>query len=178
MILDIVKHPADILQQKTKELTKTELTSDEVQELIDNMIETMHQADGVGIAGPQVDKNKRLCIIGKHGIPEDRDDLPTEDGGDMPLINPHWEKLDNETDIEQEGCLSIPNTFGKVKRYKNIEVTALNRNGDEINFKANGYLARVIQHEIDHLAGTLFIEKASDIKEIDPIKEAIKRKDQ
>lgn len=178
MDLNIVKHPADILQTETEEMKKEDITKKETQNLIDNMIETMHRADGVGIAGPQVNQEKRLCIIGKHCIPKERNNLPLEDSGDMPLVNPEWKKIDNETHIDQEGCLSIPHTFGKVKRYKNIEVSALDRDGNEINFQASDYLARVIQHETDHLNGVLFIEKASDIKEIDPIKEAIRRKDQ
>ncbi|MFB6181722.1 MAG: peptide deformylase [Candidatus Magasanikbacteria bacterium] len=176
MKLDIIKHPDDILQQKTKEVDAEELQSEEVQTRIDNMIETMHAADGVGLAAPQVGKSKRFTIIGKHALKDKNIDLPTEESGDLPLINPYWNKLNKKKTVDKEGCLSISNTFGTVKRWKKIEVKALDRNGNELSFVAEDYLARVIQHEVDHLEGTLFIEKATDIEEVDPIEQAVKNR--
>ncbi len=176
MKLKIVKQPADILQQKTKEVTQEELESDEFQTLIDNMMETMHSADGVGLAGPQVNKSKRLTIISSHAL-ENIDHELIESSEDLPLINPYWEKLDKKQTVDQEACLSIPNTFGKVKRWKNIEVKALDREGNKLTFQASDYLARVIQHEVDHLEGVLFTEKATEIQEVDPIEEAVKNRD-
>lgn len=173
MVLDIVKHPADILQEKTSQVEQME--SSKIQTLIDNMIETMHHADGVGIAGPQVNESLRLTIIGRHAVAK-RDDLPLEDSQDLPLINPTWKKLTKETTIEQEGCLSIPNTYGKVERRKEIKVEAKDRNNNKLNFKASNYLARVIQHEVDHLEGKLFIEKAENVSKVDPIKQAVKNR--
>jgi peptide deformylase len=173
MILEIIKHPSDILTQPTSEVES--VTSNKIQTLIDNMIETMHSADGVGIAGPQVNESLRLTIIGKHAV-EHRDDLPLEESNDLPLINPTWEKLNKTTTTEQEGCLSIPNTFGKVERWKKIKVKAEDRHGNELKFEASNYLARVIQHEVDHLEGTLFIEKAENINEVDPIEQAVKNR--
>ncbi|MFB6226685.1 MAG: peptide deformylase [Candidatus Paceibacteria bacterium] len=176
MKLNIVKHPADILQQKTEELTKEEINSEEIQTLIDNMIETMHAAEGVGLAGPQVNKPKRMTIIGSHAFEGQGVNLPVEESGDLPLINPYWSKLDKKETKQKEGCLSIPNTYGTVKRWKNIEVEALDRDGNKLKFQAQDYLARVIQHEVDHLEGTLFIEKATNIEEVDPIKQAVKNR--
>jgi len=176
MKLEIIKQPADILQQRTEEITQERLESYELQTLIDNMIETMYSADGVGLAGPQVNKNKRITIISSHAL-EDIDHELIDNSEDLPLINPYWEKLNKRQTVDQEACLSIPNTFGKVKRWKNIEVKALDRNGNKLKFEASNYLARVVQHEVDHLEGVLFTEKATEVQKVDPIEKAVKNRD-
>lgn len=156
MILPISKHPTDdILRVQTKDMTVEVLTSHKTQKLIDDMIDTMYSAEGIGIAGPQVFQDARICIIGK-----DADDTLTED---LALINPTWERISRKKAGDLEGCLSIPKTYGKVMRWKNIKVSALDRHGEKLEFEAHGFFARVIQHEVDHLDGILFIDKATGI---------------
>jgi peptide deformylase len=83
------------------------------------------------------------------------------------LINPTWQKINKKTHIELEGCLSVPKTYGKVKRYKNIYAEAINRKGERIEFEANDFFAKAIQHEVDHLDGILFIDKAKGIYQVE-----------
>lgn len=116
------------------------------QKLIDDMIETMYDAAGVGLAGPQVFVSQRLFVY---------------DVGEGPdaLINPEIVEADGN-EIGPEGCLSIPRLHGDVPRSKKVTVTGLNRKGKRVRIEAEDFLARVFQHEIDHLNGVLFIDKA------------------
>ena len=117
------------------------------------MIETMQEAPGVGLAAPQIGVGLRVIVV---ETPEDEDD--PQGGTQLQLINPEILKQDGEQ-IGEEGCLSIPGYVGIVKRSQNIAVKALNRKGKEVKVKASGYLARVLQHEIDHLDGVLFTDR-------------------
>ncbi len=152
MKLTIITHPNKILRQKNARVKKNTL---ELKKLIQNMIKTMYADDGIGLAAPQIGKNIQLCIIGKDAIPNSNKDLI--------LINPSWEKISDETNTDLEGCLSIPNTYGLVKRYSHILVKAVDEDLQPIKLKAQNFMARVIQHEIDHLNGVLFIDKAEKI---------------
>src|SRR3989339_651210 len=154
-MLSIVTLPNKILRTRSKELDPDILLSKEIQELTKEMIPIMYTSDGIGLAAPQVGKNIRLCIIGKEATPEKVDDLV--------LVNPIWTKLSRKKLIDVEGCLSVPKTFGRVSRYKDIVVNALDKSGKEIKFEAHDFFARVIQHEVDHLDGILFIDKAKGI---------------
>lgn len=145
-VLPIVKIPDPILLKKTKLVSKIDKS---ILELIDQMIETCRAANGIGLAAPQIGKSLNLCII-------NLEHLGLEP---FTLINPKiTEKSRKKLEME-EGCLSIPGVFGIVKRPKSIRVKALNINGKESEFEANGLLARVIQHEVDHLDGILFTTK-------------------
>ena len=146
-MLEIVKEPTESLRQPSKELDADFILSDEIQKLLKEMTLTMYQDDGIGLAAPQVGKNIRICVIGKEA------NLDSED--DLILINPVWQKTSRRKLVDIEGCLSVPKTYGKVKRYKSIHVEALNKKGDLIEFEAQDFLARVIQHEVDHLNGLL-----------------------
>lgn len=160
MIRAIAKHPDPILRVKTTDMTTEELASQEIQDLIDDMIETMYAAQGIGIAAPQVSQEKRICIVGKEA-----DESLTHD---LVLVNPQWQKVSKKKQKDPlEACLSIPNTNGVVLRWKDIEVAALDRTGQPIQFTAHDYFARVVQHEVDHLNGVLFIDKATDIQTYD-----------
>ncbi|MBI2355759.1 MAG: peptide deformylase [Candidatus Doudnabacteria bacterium] len=146
MILEIVTVPNPILEQKTKPVEKLDRT---ILNLAKNMVETCRNAQGIGLAAPQVGKSIRLCIINlEHmGIPP------------FVLVNPKitnrsWKKVEME-----EGCLSIPGIYGIVKRPERIKVKALNLEGKENELEADGLLARVIQHEVDHLDGILITSK-------------------
>lgn len=164
-MLEVVKVPTESLREKSAEIAPNFVMSEELQNLIKDMVVTMYDDDGVGLAAPQVGKNIRLCVVGKEALKLDKKNtLPIED---LILINPVWQKTSRRKEIDTEGCLSVPKTFGRVKRYRHIEVTALNRHGEELNFEAHEFFARVIQHEVDHLDGILFIDKAKDIYKID-----------
>ncbi|MDP2693011.1 MAG: peptide deformylase [bacterium] len=154
-MLDIVTLPTKSLREKSKEIDLDFLLSTETQKLIDEMILKMYKSDGIGLAAPQVGHNIRICIIGK--------DYEKKMKEDLILINPTWIKTSKKKNTEMEGCLSVPYTFGKVVRLTNIDVEALDRQGNKISFSAKKFLARVIQHEVDHLDGILFVDKATDI---------------
>ena len=113
----------------------------------------MLEKDGVGLAAPQTGKNIRLCVVN------------TKEGP-ICLINPEITKKSWKKEWAEEGCLSIPSIFGQVRRHKNITCKYIDKDKKIIKLDADGLLARVIQHEIDHLDGVLFIDKAKDIKEI------------
>lgn len=146
----IVIYPNDRLKQKAKPVT---VITDEIVDLLDNMRETMIAHDGIGLAAPQIGKSLRIAVV-----------EVDEETGLFELINP--EIIDQQgTDIDVEGCLSIPETYGTVERADEVTVRYFDREGDEIEVTAYGYLARAFQHEIDHLNGELFIDKI-----IDPVK--------
>ncbi|WP_429951553.1 peptide deformylase [Enterococcus sp. AZ101] len=146
----IVIHPNERLKQKAKPVT---MITDETISLLEDMYETMVAHDGIGLAAPQIGKNFQLAVI-------EIDD----ETGLFELINP--EIIERKgSDIDVEGCLSIPETYGTVERAEEVTVRYFDREGDEIEVTAYGYLARAFQHEIDHLNGELFIDKI-----IEPIK--------
>ncbi|NLM69296.1 MAG: peptide deformylase [Firmicutes bacterium] len=140
-VLKIVKLGDPVLRQPTEPVTKI---TKKISRLIQNMIETMYAADGVGLAAPQVGVSKKIVVI---------------DVGDGPivLINPKIVSGSGE-DIDVEGCLSIPGKQAYVKRMAEVVVEALDGEGKPIKIEGRGYLARALQHEIDHLNGILFID--------------------
>ena len=154
-----------VLRAPTRELGEAELASAEVQRLIDDMIETMHDADGAGIAAPQVFEPLRLCVMELANNPR---------YGAVPgfpltvLVNPVVTPLvanpeapaDADTVALYEGCLSVPGLRGRVRRPRKVGVEALDRHGRKFELLLEGPLASVIQHETDHLHGTLFVDRA------------------
>lgn len=156
MLLEIITEPNKILRQVGKKLTQEEIGSKKFKKFIKDLTETMYIRDGVGIAAPQVGQSVMLCVIAK-------DFTPTREK-DLILINPVWEKKSIAKLVDEEGCLSVPGVYGLVKRYKKIKVTASDEQGKEICFEAVDFPARVIQHEIDHLNGILFIDKAKKLR--------------
>lgn len=135
-----------ILRNKSVELTDEEIKSEEIQQLIKNMAITMLDKDGAGLAAPQVGKNIRLFVV------------ETKDGS-LVFINPKITRKFFKKEIDTEGCLSLPGIWGKVKRNYRVKVEFIDKNGNKQSLKAQGLLARVIQHESDHLDGILFIDK-------------------
>jgi len=151
-ILKIITQPNPILRKKSAEISLEKITSRELRGLISSMAKTMVKADGVGLAAPQIGKNIRLAVINsKDGV--------------FCLINPKFTKKSWARELAEEGCLSVPGVFGKVKRHKKISITYYNREGKKIKLTAAGMMARVTQHEIDHLDGILFIDKAVKVEE-------------
>jgi len=154
-MLKIITLPTPSLRERSKEIDRDFLLSPQTQKLIDEMIPKMYESDGIGLAAPQIAHNIRICIIGKDSDKKLKEDLV--------LVNPTWKKSSKKKNTDLEGCLSVPHTFGKVIRYTHIDVQALDRHGNKISFSAKKFLARVIQHEVDHLDGILFIDKATEI---------------
>lgn len=134
----------DILKKKSREV---EVIDDKIQELIDDMIETMHKYNGVGLAAVQVGVLKRIVVIDLY-----------DDNGPIVLINPVIVKTKGEQEVE-EGCLSFPNEFAKVIRPAELTAEYTDREGKRMRVKAKELLAQAISHEVDHLNGELFIEK-------------------
>lgn len=143
-IRNIVKNGDEILRKRAREVEN--VNDEKIQTLIDDMIETMHAANGVGLAAQQVGILKRVVVIDIYDGTEP-----------VVLINPVILKTKGERDVD-EGCLSFPNQFGKVTRPKEVEVEALNREGKKIRIKAKELLAQAICHETDHLDGRLFVD--------------------
>jgi len=145
-----------ILRQKARPVKSI---SAELQELIDNMIETMREANGVGLAGPQVSQPLRLTVV--ETLPRHDDEGNVIEGSRelFVLINPKIVSKSRKMVDGIEGCLSIPGWIGEASRHEKIRVRALDRQGNKIRLRLNGWSARIVQHEIDHLDGVLFIDR-------------------
>jgi peptide deformylase len=162
MVLPILHYPDERLRKTSEEVTS--LTADD-QTLIDNMVETMHKAPGVGLAAPQVGVAKRIFVLDLT-IGKELDAL-------MVLINP--EILSSEgAQTEEEGCLSVPGYQADVTRAASLKVTYMTREGEQATLNAEGLMAKAIQHEMDHLNGILFIDRLSPLRR-DMIKRKIKK---
>jgi peptide deformylase len=144
-----------------------------IQELIDDMIATMRAAPGVGLAAPQVAVGQRIAVIEYAEMPEGApEDAEPPEPKLYVVVNPEIVSASDELVEGAEGCLSIPGYSGTVQRHKAVTVKALNRKGRPIKIKARGWLARIFQHEIDHLDGVLFIDRASRVWKADEEPEA------
>jgi len=155
-------HP--VLRQKAKPIPASEIPSPRVQQLIDDMFETMAEYSGIGLAAPQVHEGLRLFVA---GVRNARVVTPMTDDVEMPLIaviNPQVVVVGDERDSGWEGCLSIPDIRGKVERPMSVRLRALDREGRRIELVASGLPARVIQHETDHLDGVLFFDRMSSFE--------------
>lgn len=148
MILPIKIYPDKILRQRAKKVVS--LKDKKIQRLIWDLAETMKEKDGAGLAAPQVGKSLRIIVVN------------TKDGV-MPLINPKIWLRSFKKELAEEGCLSLPEIFGLVKRSSFAIVSARTQAGKRLRFTARGLLARVICHEVDHLKGVLFIDKVKKI---------------
>lgn len=135
-----------ILRQNSRNVERDEMQTPEFQSLVQDMIETMHQANGIGLAAPQIGLNKNIAIInGAHGA--------------FVIINPRIVHASFRKETDEEGCLSVPEVFGLVRRPRSVHVVYVTADGKEIKERISGLMARVFQHEIDHLRGILFIDK-------------------
>jgi peptide deformylase len=154
---EIITVPHPTLLKKARKVTDF---GPQLQTLVDDMLETLRSAPGVGLAAPQVDVPLRLVVI-EFGDEED-ETVPSKL---YSIINPEITRHSQETVIGTEGCLSVPNLVGDVERYESITIKALNRQGSPIKVKARGWLARIFQHEIDHLDGIIFTDLATQVWE-------------
>jgi peptide deformylase len=161
-IRTIVTLPDPVLRRKARPVTRFDK---DLQTLIDDMIETMREAPGVGLAAPQVGVPERVIVV-EYAEPEE-----VEEGGEPQevepklyvMVNPEIVKASAETEIGVEGCLSIPGLVGEVERTYEIRIKGLNRRGQPMKLKAEGWLARIFQHEIDHINGVLFTDHATKV---------------
>lgn len=150
-ILKILQYPDDRLHTVA---AKVESVTDQTRKLINDMAETMYSAPGVGLAATQVDVHQRILVA------------DTSENGDnlMVFINPEIVAQSGDSELE-EGCLSVPGIYEKVKRFENITVKALNAKGELFTLEADGLLSVCIQHEMDHLMGKVFVEYLSPLKQ-------------
>jgi peptide deformylase len=150
-VYNLVLYGEDVvLREKAKPVKNI---NQNILKLLDNMSDTMYSNKGVGLAAPQIGVSKRVIVL---------------DAGEglIELINPEVLKASGK-EIDNEGCLSLPGLIGEVKRAAHVVVSGLNREGQEVKIEAGGFCARVLQHEIDHLDGILFIDKAVKVRKID-----------
>jgi peptide deformylase len=163
-ILKVARMGHPVLRASTRVLAPADLRHPLTQKLIDDMIETMHEYHGVGLAGPQVHEGLRLFVAML-------DDDPDSKGEAIAIINP--EIIPNATDKREgwEGCLSIPDIRGMVPRFTDITVVALDRHGKKIELKLKDFPARVAQHETDHLDGVLFFDRMTSMQTLTYLEE-------
>lgn len=157
-LLKIVTYPEKSLSMPSD---KVDIIDDEVKQLIQDMGETMFQESGIGLAAPQVGVNKRILVY------DARAQNPDDDGSEqqiIALINPKIIQASGSQLSENEGCLSVVDFRADVKRYEQVTVQAIDMDGNPIEFEAHGLMAVIMQHEIDHLDGILFIDRISTLK--------------
>ncbi|MDT8880689.1 peptide deformylase [Halomonas saccharevitans] len=145
--------------------TPVETVDDEVRRLVDDMLETMYDASGIGLAATQVDVHRRVIVM----------DVSDDRSSPLVLINPEYTPIGDERDPMQEGCLSIPEYYAEVPRALKVHLKALDRDGKLYELEAEGLLAHCIQHEFDHLEGVLFVDYLSPLKRDRVMKKMQKR---
>lgn len=167
-LLQIAKMGHPVLRQRAAEVTRAEIDSSDFQRLIDDMIETMRDADGAGIAAPQVFVSKRVVVVEVRHNPRypDAEAIPL-----TVLINPVIEPLADEEEEGWEGCLSVDNLRGMVPRPIKVRARYLDREGRSHDIVAENFFARALQHECDHLDGVLFVDRVEDTGTLTHLKE-------
>jgi peptide deformylase len=156
----IITPPNPTLRKKA---TRIRSVTPAVQNLADDMVETMRVAPGVGLAAPQVDVSQRVIVVEFAEGSEDAEEGQEVAPKLFVVINPEIIRHSSETVLGTEGCLSLPGLLGDVERYEWVTVKGLDRHGNPFKKKARGWLARIFQHEIDHLDGVLFIDRATQV---------------
>ena len=151
----IVTVPNDVLRKKTHPVTKFDK---DLRTLVDDMVETMRDAPGVGLAAPQIGILQKIIVV-EYGDDEDEEIPPKL----YAVINPQIIRMSAEKEMGVEGCLSIPGVVGDVERSTAIIVKGQNKNGQNVKYKLSGWVARIFQHEIDHLEGVLFTDLAESV---------------
>lgn len=167
-ILKVARLGNPVLRKKALPLTVEELRKPDVQELIDNMVETMREYEGVGLAAPQIHESRQIVVI------ESANSLRYAETPTIPLtilVNPVITYCSEEVADGWEGCLSVGDFRGVVSRSTSVKVDALDRKGKGISINASGFFAVVLQHEIDHLHGIVFIDRMKDLKTLSFLKE-------
>jgi peptide deformylase len=152
-VREIVTEGHPTLRKVAKKVDRREIDDPLFQQLIDDMFETMYAAPGVGLAAPQVNVSKRLFVI----------DVHDDEREPAVVINPKIELAEEEVELT-EGCLSVPGMVGEITRFRRMAVSGLDRNGEKIRLEGDGLFAQCLQHEIDHLNGVLYVDKARNVR--------------
>ena len=156
-----IGHP--VLREVARKVTLEELRSPAIQTFIDDLVETMHDANGAGLAANQVYEPIRICAIEIKNNPR----YPYKPNYPLTiLVNPELTKTTDETFLNYEGCLSVPNLRGEVRRAAGVRVKAWDRDGKELDFEIKGLTAGTFQHEVDHLDGKVFLDRVEDTKSL------------
>lgn len=167
-VLKVARLGHPVLRAGAKPLTAEEVASRDIQRLIDDMVETMRDYNGVGLAAVQVHVAIQIAVLEVNDNPR----YPEKPAVPLAvLINPRIEPLSHETEEDWEGCLSVPDLRGKVPRHAKIRVRALNHDGAELDFVATGFHARVIQHEFDHLNGKVYLDRMNGLSTLTHLQE-------
>jgi len=181
-ILKIARMGHPVLRKKAKIVPQSEIAGATIQALIDNMIGTMIEYDGAGLAAPQVHEGLRVFVAQVVEDDEEGEQAGEKAGerkGAEPevivIINPEITPVGRHTVEGWEGCLSIPDLRGLVTRHRDIRVRAFDHQGQRVEIEATGYMARVLQHETDHLDGVLFLDRMKSLKSLSFIDEYVKR---
>ena len=156
-VREIVTDGHPTLRKVAKRVDPKEISDPLFQQLIDDMFVTMYEAPGVGLAAPQVNISKRMFVM---DVGEDEEH---PEGGQYVVINPKIVLTEDEVEMT-EGCLSVPGYVGEITRYNHVAVTGLDRNGQRIRLEGTGLFAQALQHEIDHLNGVLYVDKAKNVR--------------
>lgn len=167
-ILKVVRLGHPVLRKVAQSVPPDQISSPETQRLIDNMVETMKEYDGVGLAAVQVHESRQIAVleVGDNPRYPQKPQIPLS-----VLINPKITPLSEAMEDDWEGCLSIHEMRGTVPRYKKIRVLAQDRDGNQLDFVASGFHARVIQHEWDHLQGKVFLDRMRDLSTLTYLQE-------
>ena len=159
-ILKVARLGHPVLREPAAEVPVADIGEERFQRFIDDMVATMREYQGVGLAAVQVHEPRQVAVL------EVADNARYPGKAPVPLsvlVNPRISPLGDETEDDWEGCLSIPELRGRVPRYRRLRVAALDRDGNELDFTASGFHARVIQHEVDHLRGRVFLDRMPDL---------------
>jgi len=162
----VIKLPHTTLRRKAHKIGKFDK---DLQQLVDDMIQTMRDEPGVGLAAPQVNISQRLIVV---EYPED-DSIPDAKARVFIVANPEITAQSDDKVSGIEGCLSVPNLYGEVERVQAITVEGQNQYGADVKIEASGWLARIFQHEIDHLNGVLFVDIATKLYQPDELTDAV-----
>ena len=160
-ILKVARLGHPILRRIAEPVSPEAIRAPEIQQLIDDMLETMDEYDGAGLAAPQVHVSRRIVIYGVRGNPRypDADEVPL-----TVLVNPTITPATKEFEEDWEGCLSVPEMRGMVPRVTRVKVEGLDRDGKPLRFTAQGFHARVVQHECDHLDGVVYLDRMQSLQ--------------
>jgi len=161
-ILKVARMGHPVLRKRARALERADLKSAVVQRLIDDLIDTMEEYHGIGLAAPQVHESVRIFIAGMQDEAEGEDDEPGIIP--VPFINPQIVPIGAEQETDWEGCLSIPDVRGRVPRYSRVKIRGLDREGTRQELQLTGFPARVVQHENDHLDGVLFMDRMPSLE--------------
>ncbi len=153
MVLEIIKEPAEVLRARAMEVDQEKITTPAMKKLMADMKETMFAANGIGLAAPQINLGQRVIVV-------------LGPDGPIGVFNPVIKRKSLRVTLSEEGCLSVPKQYGTVKRYRKLTIAGFNEAGEKFTAQVTDMVAIIFQHEIDHLNGTLFIDKAKKIQHV------------